>query len=53
MDEKTEEKKEEVEPQGQALVKRTCKGAKRTNKIMSLERRDAQCKLDVGAYWES
>ena len=29
---KTEEKKEEVEPQGQALVKRTRRGEKRTNK---------------------
>ena len=32
---KPEEKKEEVEPKGQALAKRTCRGAKRTNRNVS------------------
>ena len=46
-------KREEAEPQGQALAKRTCRGGK-TNKQkkMSLERRGAQCKLEAGAILE-
>ena len=44
-------KREEAEPQGQALAKRTCRGgAKRTNKKMSLERRGTQCKLEAGGH---
>ena len=45
-------KREELKPQGKALGKRTCLGVKRTNKKMSLERRGAQCKLEVGAILE-
>ena len=45
-------KREEVKPQGHALVKRTYRGAKRTNKKMSVERRGAQRKLEAGPILE-
>ena len=41
--------KEEAEPQGQALAKRTCRGAKRTNKKMLVEKRGTHCKVEAGA----
>ena len=46
-------KREEAEPQGQALAKRTCRGGQNEQtKKMSLERRGAQCKLESGAILE-
>ena len=46
---KNTKKRDKAEPQGQALVKRTCRGAKRVNKKMLVEKRAAQCKLEAGA----
>ena len=46
-------KREEAEPQGQALAKRTCRGGRNEQtKKMLLVRRGAQCKLEAGAIVE-
>ena len=46
-------KREEAEPQGQALAKRTCRGGQNEQtKKMSLERKGAQCKPEAGAILE-
>ena len=45
-------KREEAEPQGHALAKRTYRREERTNKKMSVERKGAQCKLKAEAILE-
>ena len=49
---KRRKKREEAEPQGQALAKRTCRGGETNKKNMLLVRRGAQCKLEAGAIVE-